>query len=642
MSFGFMRCGAAVPPVHVADCAQNAQEIISLIEKAKTERVRILVFPELCITGYTCGDLFLFEPLLRGALDALERIAAHCTDLVAIVSLPLMHEGRLFNCAAVLSEGRVCGVVPKTHVPNYSEFYEQRWFESGACVKGGEITLPQGAVPFGTDLIFDVGGCRFGIEICEDLWVPAPPSAALCMGGAQLIFNPSASNELVTKHRYRCELISQQSGRCIAGYVYAGAGFGESTTDLVFGGYAGIYENGRLLSENERFATGGSLTFADVDIDRITFQRRRNRSFFTPGEGLRTVALPLRWGLNASDSLQRSVSPLPFVPAGREMESRTREIIAIQKTALLSRLEAIHCRVGVVGVSGGLDSTLALLVAAHAFRQAGYDLNGLIAITMPGLGTGSRTLKNAHALMRELGTRTMEISIAPAVAQHFADIGQNPEKHDVTYENSQARERTQLLMDVANKEGGIVLGTGDLSEGALGWATYNGDHMSMYNINASVPKTLIKHLVHYMGHEVFGGAVAEIVDDILDTPISPELIPSKEGELNQRTEDVLGAYALHDFILYHFMDSGAGPEKLFYLAQAAFKDAYTPDAIFKALSTFVHRFFTQQFKRSCMPDGPKVGSVSLSPRGDWRMPSDASAALWKSELAQLEKRIQER
>lgn len=634
MSYGFLRVGAAVPRVHVADCAKNTQEIIQLIDSAASQGVSLLVFPELCLTGCTCGDLFPYPPLLDGALDALAQIAAHTENIACVVSLPLMASGRLYDCAAVLFGGRVCGVVPKTYIPAA----DRRVFTSGRGVSG-TVVIAGESVPFGADLLFDLCGARFGVELGEDLWAPVPPSSALCMAGAQLIVCPAASSEQVTRHRYRCELLRQQSGRLMAGYAYADAGFGESTTDLVFSGHAGIYENGKTLNENERFTRDGSLVCADVDVERICFRRMRDGFDFAQDAAVRVIALSCD-AFKAQDTLLRPINPLPFVPAGREMEERTRELIAIQKTALLSRLDAIRCRVGVVGVSGGLDSTLTLLVAAHAFREAGYDMNGLVAITLPGFGTGSRTRNNAHALMQELGCRTQEISIAPAVTQHFLDIGQDPDKHDVTYENAQARERTQILMDVANKEGGIVLGTGDLSEGALGWCTYNGDHMSMYNINADVPKTLIKHLVRYMGHEIFGGKVAQIIDDILDTPISPELIPSKEGELNQRTEDVLGAYALHDFILYHFIDSGAGPEKLFFLTQQAFGDAYTPDAIFKAISTFVHRFFTQQFKRSCMPDAPKVGTVSLSPRGDWRMPSDASNAMWKAELARLEKRIQ--
>lgn len=626
-----LRVGAAVPSVDVADCAKNTQNIIGLIDRAADAGVRILVFPELCLCGYTCGDLLLQPTLQTAALDGLLRIAAHGGPVVSIVGLPLMAGGRLFNCAAVVSGGRVAGIAVKQHLPNYAEFYEQRWF-SPASEAPAAISLSGDIVPMGGGLLFESDEACFGVEICEDLWVPAPPSGPLCMAGAQLIFNPSASNEVVTKHRYRTELISQQSARCMCGYVYAGAGYGESTTDLVFAGYAGVYENGRLLAENRRFARSESLTVADVDLQRLTFKRARNRSFFTDApQGLRRI--PIKLGGADKADLLRPVSPMPFVPTGTERETRTQEILSIQKNGLLTRFERTGLHKAVIGVSGGLDSTLTLLVTAHAFREAGYPADGLHAITMPGFGTGSRTLNNARALMARLGCTVKEIPIGPAVTQHFADIGQNPDVHDVAYENAQARERTQVLMDYANRIGALVMGTGDLSELALGWCTYNGDQMSMYNINGSVPKTLIQHLVRYMGHTVFGGEIAAIVDDILDTPISPELIPSKEGEeLSQRTEDVLGAYALHDFFLYNMMDCGAGPDKLLALAEAAFAGAYTRRQIVDALETFTRRFFSQQFKRSCMPDGPKVGSVSLSPRGDWRMPSDASAALWLNRV----------
>ena len=632
---GMIRVGAAVPRVYLADCKKNAQEICALLDEAAREGVRILVFPELCLCGYTCGDLFLQPTLQRAALDALQAVAAHHSPVTAVVGLPLMAEGQLYNCAAVVSDGRVAGLVPKQHLPNYGEFYEQRWF-SPASSAPEAATVGEARVPMGRDLLFECGEVCFGIEVCEDLWVPSPPSGPLCMAGAELILNPSASDEVVTKHRYRTELIAQQSARCMCGYVYAGAGYGESTTDLVFAGYAGVYENGRLLAENERFRRASSLTWADVDVERLRFQRARSRSFFLDApQGLRRVPVTLAgvW----RPGLRRPLPPMPFVPAGAERDSRTREIIAIQETGLLTRFERTGLQKAVIGVSGGLDSTLTLLVTAHAFREAGYPAGGVHAITMPGFGTGSRTLKNARALMALLGCTVQEIPIGPAVTQHFADIGQDPAVHDVAYENAQARERTQILMDYANRIGALAMGTGDLSELALGWCTYNGDHMSMYNINGSVPKTLIKHLVRYMGHEVFGGEVAAIVDDILDTPISPELIPSEGGEeLTQRTEDVLGAYALHDFFLYHMMDSGAGPDKLLALAETAFGGAYTRRQIVEALETFVRRFFSQQFKRSCLPDGPKVGNVSLSPRGDWRMPSDASAALWMERVKALQ------
>ena len=634
MLSGMIRVGAAVPRVQVADCVQNTQEIIRLIDEGAREGVRVLVFPELSLCGYTCGDLLLQPALQRAALQGLCEIAAHGGSVVSIVGLPLMAGGQLFNCAAVVQGGRVVGVVPKRHLPNYGEFYEQRWF-TPADAAPDSVTIAGIDAPMGSDLLFTCDDVCFGVEVCEDLWVPAPPSGPLSMAGAQLIFNPSASDEVVTKHRYRKGLLSQQSARCMCGYVYAGAGYGESTTDLVFAGYAGVYENGRLLAENKRCARSASLTVADVDIARLGYQRARNRCFFTDApRAYRRVSVTL--GGEDKADLRRPLSPMPFVPQGEERDLRTKEIIAIQENALLTRFDNTGLRKAVIGVSGGLDSTLTLLVTAHAFREAGYPADGVHAITMPGFGTGSRTLHNARALMSRLGCTVREISIAPAVAQHFADIGQDPQVHDIAYENSQARERTQILMDYANRVGALVMGTGDLSELALGWCTYNGDQMSMYNINGSVPKTLIRHLVSHMGRRVFGGEIAAIVDDILDTPISPELIPPKPGEeLTQRTEDVLGAYALHDFFLYHMMDSGAGPQKLMALSEIAFDGVYTRRQIIDALETFVRRFFGQQFKRSCMPDGPKVGSVSLSPRGDWRMPSDAKDALWRAEVAQL-------
>lgn len=633
MSLDFVRVGSAVPRVYVADCKKNVNQIVSLIDQAAKKGVQLLVFPELCLTGYTCGDLFLQPTLLDSVCTALKAVA-DASPIVSIIGLPLSVSGRLYNCAAVVGNGNIYGIVPKTHLPNYSEFYESRWFASALDTDVKEISLFSKPIPFGRDLIFDANGTQFGIEICEDLWVPSPPSAALAMAGAQLIFNPSAGNEVVTKHRYRTQLISQQSARCMAGYVYAGAGYGESTTDMVFSGYAGIYENGRMLEENERFNRGDSLVCADVDVNRLHFQRQRNRSFFSPSPlAFRHIAVNMP--PYQSGQLLRFISALPFVPTGDERHQRSHEIIAIQSQALLTRLEAINCKKGVIGVSGGLDSTLTLLVACYAMRLAGWDNKGVIGITMPGFGTGNRTLCNSRALMQELGCTLREISINASVSQHFEDIGHDPSVYDTTYENAQARERTQIIMDVANKECALALGSGDLSELALGWCTYNGDQMSMYNTNGGVPKTLIKHLVHYMGHEIFGGEVAKIIDDILDTPISPELIPSTKDELSQRTEDILGAYALHDFFLYHMMDSGSGPQKLFFMARKAFDGMYSEKEIFSALSTFVHRFFMQQFKRSAMPDGPKIGTVSLSPRGDWRMPSDASAALWKEELSHI-------
>ena len=629
---GMIRAMAAVPRVHLADPMANAKAVEAMLKTADERGAQLTVFPELCLTGYTCNDLFLHEPLLSGALGALSYLIGVSANTAFVVGLPIEMGGRLYNCAAVIAGGRLLGIVPKTHLPNSAEFYERRWFESGKSAPD-HIELFGQSVPVGLDLCFDCGEFSFGVEICEDLWVPQPPSGRLAMGGALLIANPSAGNELVTKHRYRCELISQQSARCLCGYVYAGAGYGESTTDLVFSGYAGVYENDRTLGENERFAREASYAVADIDVSRLRFKRRQSRSFWDDeAPKLRTISFDCP--ACGADDLLRALSPTPFVPAGRERDLRTDEILLIQTQSLLTRMEHVHTKKAVLGVSGGLDSTLTLLAAAYAFERAGWDKKGIIGITMPGFGTGKRTRSNAEKLMDLIGCTSLVVPIGPAVTQHFADIGQDPEIHDIAYENSQARERTQIVMDYANKIGGLALGTGDLSELALGWCTYNGDQMSMYNMSGSVPKTLIKHLVYYVGTKL-GSEVMPVVQDILDTPISPELIPDKAGELTQRTEDTLGAYAMHDFFLYHMMDSGAGPKKLYAMAKIAFDGEYTDEALKKALVTFVRRFFTQQFKRSAMPDGPKVGSVSLSPRGDWRMPSDAQMTLWMQEAEAL-------
>ena len=634
---GLVRVGAAVPSLALGNVKENMKRHLAMMREAKEKHVSIVTFPELSLTGYTCGDLFFQRRLLDDVTDALLALKDEMPEeILAVVGAPLEIEGALYNCAVVLHKGEIISAVPKTFLPNNGEFYEKRWFQSGDARRDASVAIPKLKTDVCRQAIFETeDSVRFGIELCEDLWVPAPPSARLCMGGALMLVNPSASNELVTKHRYRCELIAQQSARCLCGYLYAGAGYGESTTDLVFSGYAGVYENGRLLAENERFARQSSFAVADVDVERLRFKRRQSRTFAEDApQSLRTVRFELP--AHADERLLRAVSPLPFVPAGAERDARTEEILLIQTTALLTRMERVNTRRAVLGVSGGLDSTLTLLAAAYAFRRAGYPMEGLVGITMPGMGTGSRTLQNALRLMALIGCTTRTIPIVKAVEQHFEDIGQDPEMHDVAYENSQARERTQIIMDVANQIGGLALGTGDLSELALGWCTYNGDQMSMYNMSASVPKTLIRHLVRYAGAKL-GGEIAPVVEDILDTPISPELIPSKAGELTQRTEDTLGAYALHDFFLYHMMDSGASPLKLYPLAKAAFDGQYADDAILAALRTFVRRFFTQQFKRSAMPDGPKVGSVSLSPRGDWRMPSDAQSILWMQEVEQLER-----
>ena len=630
MPYGFARVAAASLRVHLGDVEWNTKEILERMRVLAAQGVQVAVFPELCITGYTLGDLLAHEPLQRAAFAAMKAIAQQTGDMAVVVGLPINQRSRLFNCAAVLQGGRVQGVVPKLYLPNGNEFYETRWFVSGAQA---DPMLEQDGVncPFAPGLLFAGADFAFAVEICEDLWTPIPPSCQYAVEGADVIVNLSASNALVSKHPYRRELLRQQSGRLYAGYAYAGAGFGESTSDLVFCGYTGVFENGRALAEGKRFVQAGGNAIADVDVQRLRYQRQRNGSFHqlprakTP---MRTVALTLpRGGENAP--LLRPMPPLPFVPGGAQGDENLEEIVRIQCTGLMTRLAAIGCQHLVVGVSGGLDSTLALLVGVRAFDGLGLPRTGVHAITMPGMGTGTRTKTNADRLMEVLGVSALEIGIEKAVKQHFADIGQDENTHDVTYENCQARERTQILMDYANKVGGIVLGTGDMSEGALGFSTYNGDHMSMYNVNASVPKTLVKSLVRYLSEHDFEGAVRDVCRDVIDTPISPELLPVKDGELAQRTEDILGDYALHDFFLYHMLDSGSGPDRLRAFARQAFEGVYDDAKIDAQLATFLRRFFQQQFKRNCVPDGPKVGSISLSPRGDLRMPSDMSGALWR-------------
>ncbi len=629
MPEGFARVAAVSVPVHLGDVGANEKEIASAMHRLRVMGVQAAVFPELCLTGYTLGDLLLNERVQKSAWEAMLRLAEKAEGMAVIVGLPVNVGSRLYNCAAVLQSGHLRALVPKTYLPNGNEFYETRWFVSGEGVT--EFLPIEDGAELSPAQVFDMGDFTFGVEICEDLWTPIPPSCQLAVEGADIIFNLSASNALVGKHPYRRELLSQQSGRLFAGYVYAGAGFGESTSDMVFDGYTAVFENGRALREGERFSMKGGMAVADVDIQRLRYQRRRNGSFhqMPRAKALNIDAVPMETPPRAAAPLLRPIAPLPFVPSDGEGSERLSEIVQIQCMGLETRLNAIHCKDVVVGVSGGLDSTLTLLIAARAYDALGLDRMGIHAITMPGMGTGARTKSNADKLMEALGVDAREIPIGNAVRQHFSDIGQDESVHDVTYENSQARERTQILMDFANKVGGIVLGTGDLSEAALGFCTYNGDHMSMYNVNCSVPKTLVKSLVRFLSETVFDGTVRAVCADVIDTPISPELLPVSEGELNQRTEDILGDYALHDFFLYHFMDSGATPEKLRLLAGQAFGGVYDEKKIAQQLDTFLRRFFTQQFKRNCVPDGPKVGSVSLSPRGDWRMPSDMSSVLWR-------------
>lgn len=639
-NYGFVKVAAAVPQVAVADCARNAERIVALAQQAARRGVELVAFPELAVTGYTCADLFLQPALLDAADEALGEIMRQTRKLplALIVGLPLRHEDRLYNCAAVVAQGRLLGVVPKSYIPNYAEFYEARWFASGAGIEEERITAAGQEADFGTELTFAVNGAEFGIEICEDLWVASPPSSRLALNGAKLIFNLSASPEGVGKHAYLRELVAQQSARTHTAYVYCSAGFGESSTDLVFAGNGLIAENGTMLAQAARFSLDEQLTVADVDIERLEFERRRNTSFRMREEAGESTVIEMELpdALKAS-ALDRRVDPMPFVPADEAHRSeRCEEIFQIQSHGLARRLAHTGCRCAVVGISGGLDSTLALLVTVRTFDKLGLDRRGILGITMPGFGTTDRTYRNALKLMEGLGVTVREIPIRDACLQHFRDIGLPESDRSAAYENAQARERTQILMDVANKEGGLVIGTGDLSELALGWATYNGDQMSMYGVNASVPKTLVRHLVRWAADTERDGATRATLLDIIDTPVSPELLPAdREGNIAQKTEDLVGPYELHDFFLYNFVRAGFRPAKIAFLAEQAFAGSYDRETIVKWLRVFFRRFFAQQFKRSAMPDGPKVGSVSLSPRGDWRMPSDASAALWLRELEEL-------
>ncbi|WP_151734255.1 NAD(+) synthase [Paenibacillus tengchongensis] len=643
-NFGFARVAAGSPELRVADCEFNTTQIIEIIRQAQEQQAEYLVLPELCITGYTCADLFLQQTLLDAALDSLLKLAAATEGrhLVVVAGLPLSIKGRLFNCAAVLQQGKILGIVPKTCLPGYSEFYEPRWFAEAEELEVTELRIGGSSVPIGKDLIFvheDNDNLSFGVEICEDLWVPVPPSSLLAQAGAVLLFNPSASNELVGKADYRRQLVSSQSASCVAAYVYAGAGAGESTTDVVFGGHSLIAENGQLLAESDRFTFESRLTLADIDVPRLQYSRTVMGTFRS-GKGRRnyreiTYAEPAPQSMERK--LNRMVAMNPFVPGNpQQRDERCREILSIQTTGLMKRIRHIGTKQAVIGISGGLDSTLALLVAVRAMEQLGRPASDVLAVTMPGFGTTNRTYDNAVGLIKALGASLMVVDIKEACLQHFKDIGHDKDVHDLTYENVQARERTQILMDLANKNGGIVIGTGDLSELALGWCTYNGDHMSMYSVNSGIPKTLIQYVVRWYADHEADETVEKLLTSIIETGISPELLPpSATGEIVQLTEDILGPYIVHDFFLYYMLRTGAGPAKILHLAQHAFGDGYTREQLVGWLRVFVNRFFTQQFKRSCLPDGPKVGTVSLSPRGDWRMPSDASSALWMREVEQL-------
>lgn len=635
--FGYFKVAGAIPSVRVADPRANAQQIEALIRRAEEHGVALVAFPECAITGYTCGDLFLQPHLQRGAEEALKELVEAVADLpiAAVVGMPVAVGTALYNCAVCFARGEILGVVPKSYVPNYAEFYEGRWFASGKGVEPCEIEICGREVPFGCDLIFRINGVDCGVELCEDLWVPRPPSGRQALAGAQLIVNLSASPEQVGKHAYLEQLVAQQSARLRAGYLYVSSGAGESSTDLLFGGNVLIADQGLWQARSERFSLEEQLVDAEIDIEQITAERRRVGTFHCADVEREFVRVVCDFQPRDVAPL-RAVDPTPFVPSDAALrESRCEEILQIQALALAQRLRHTGCRTVVVGISGGLDSTLALLVAVRSFDLLGLDRRNIHGITMPGFGTTDRTYRNALDLMTQLGISQSEISIVNAVNQHFADIGLDPSDRSATYENSQARERTQILMDYANKVGGLVLGTGDLSELALGWATYNGDHMSMYGVNASVPKTLVRHLVSWVA-EKEGGAVGATLRDVVATPVSPELLPADErGEIAQKTEDLVGPYELHDFFLYHFVRRGCSPRKLLFLAERAFGGGYSRAVILKWMHTFFRRFFSQQFKRSALPDGPKVGSVSLSPRGDWRMPSDAVAALWLEEIEQM-------
>ncbi len=645
---GLVRVAAVSPALRVADVAFNVAAICDGLREARTQGCALALFPELSLTGYTCGDLFRQSLLLEAALQGVLEVArcAASTEIVAVVGLPLEVDGRLFNCAALLADGEVKGVVPKTFLPNSGEFYEQRHFTPAAHACSRSVRIGKHDVPFGTDLLFvaqsEMQHCAIGIEICEDLWSVEPPSGRLARAGATILLNLSSSPAQLGKVAYRRELVRQQSARCLAAYVYAGSGPGESSSDLVFDGHALICENGRLLAESERFRFDTQVTVADVDVMRLSHERRNNTAFSDAGQvmELRRVLFQLPRTQLVGGLRGAPISRTPFVPEHRaERAANCREIFAIQQTGLARRLQHTGLQKVVIGVSGGLDSTLALLVAARAFDALQLPRAGIIAITMPGFGTTDRTHRNAHRLMRVLGVTARDIPIRDAVMQHFADIGHDPDQHDVTYENAQARERTQILMDVANQEGGLVVGTGDLSELALGWATFNGDHMSMYHVNAGVPKTLVRYLVEWCADEVFQGEAADVLRDILATPITPELLPLKDGALQQKTEEAIGPYVLHDFFLFHHVRYGSSPAKVFLLACYAFDGVYDAATVLRWLDVFYTRFFSQQFKRNAMPDGPKVGSVALSPRGDWRMPSDAHATLWRAQLAELAQRL---
>ena len=641
MNYGYVKVAAAVPQVKVADCKFNAGEIEKEIIIAEGKGVQVIIFPELSITGYTCGDLLAQQLLLDEAEMGLIQVLNNTRqlDIISIVGLPVPVSGALLNTAVVIQKGKILGVVPKTYLPNYKEFSEKRWFTSAADIQETSVRLCGQMVPMGRNLLFETADTTFGVEICEDLWALVPRSSMLALQGAEIIFNMSADSEGWGKHDYLRALLSQQSARCLAGYVFSSAGWGESTTDVVFAGNGLIYENGTLLAASERFSMDAQVVVSEIDVESLRSQRRVNTTFATSRAYMQpevAVRVQAEYVNPKELTLSRTYSPAPFVPQGSHSDEVYREIFSIQVAGLAQRLQHTQAKSAVIGISGGLDSTLALLVCAKTFDKLGWSRKGIVAVTMPGFGTTDRTYTNAMNLMKQLGVSIREISIRESCLQHFKDICHDVDKHDVVYENSQARERTQILMDIANQTWGMVIGTGDLSELALGWATYNGDHMSMYGVNGGVPKTLVKHLVKWVAEYEMEGESRVTLLDIVDTPISPELIPADaQGHIKQVTEDLVGPYELHDFFLYYFMHHGFRPSKIYFLACQAFQGVYDEVTIKKWLSTFCRRFFNQQFKRSCLPDGPKVLSISLSPRGDWHMPSDAVSAAWLREVENL-------
>ena len=650
MNYGFIKVASAVPSVKVGDVKYNVERIENLIVQAEGKGVEIIVFPELSLTGYSCQDLFRQE-LLLDTVDSAVMMLLEFTrklDIISIIGLPVVAGDLLLNAAVVIQQGKVLGIVPKTYLPNYAEFYEKRWFASSQDLRDTVVRFAGHQVNIYPDpqIFTTASGIQFGIEICEDVWAPAPPSNRLAIAGAELIFNLSATDELIGKHNYLKSLLSQQSARTMTGYIYSSCGFGESTQDVVYGGNALIYENGTLLADSQRFSLDEQMSIAQIDVEKLRSERRTNSTYVNAQRNIKYSLLNSGADIhiiqcmmpenNREFKLERDIDAHPFIPKSEDMEASCEEIFNIQVMGLAKRMVHTHCKSVVIGISGGLDSTLALLVCVKTFDRLKLDRKGIVGVTMPGFGTTDRTYNNAIDLMKALGITIREISIAKSVTQHFEDIDHDINVHDVTYENGQARERTQILMDLSNKVGGMVIGTGDLSELALGWATYNGDHMSMYGVNSSIPKTLIKYLVRYVASSS-DAETSRILNDVIDTPISPELIPAEEdGSIKQKTEDLVGPYDLHDFFLYYFLRFGFRPRKIYLLARKAFTiDEFDDETIKKWLRTFCRRFFMQQFKRSCLPDGPKVGSVSLSPRGDWRMPSDAVSDLWLAECDQL-------